>query len=147
MSVQLGAREVLTWAVEREGGMLAMVSEANAAAAEVLVPLETLQVLADQPYTVLMSFVEGESFDILVGSGSGEGLEVWRRLRRPWDPDNWKSQRGCSERSLLKWTCQAGRAAGCSGTAGRPDEAPHTEKRRSEWPAPHTCRIRGTKAG
>ena len=42
--------------------------------------------LAYQLYTVLMTLVEGESFDILVGSGSGEGLEAWRRLHRRWDP-------------------------------------------------------------
>ena len=66
VSMHQGAREVLTWAVEREAGMLATVSEANSAA-EVLMPLETVQVLADQLYTVLMSLVEGESFDILFG--------------------------------------------------------------------------------
>ena len=71
MSVHLGAR-----AVERES---ATVTEANAAT-EVLMPLDTLRVLADQLYTVLMTLVEGESFDILVGSGPGEGPEAWRRL-------------------------------------------------------------------
>ena len=30
--------------------------------------------MLDQLYTVLMILVEGESFDILVGSGSGDGL-------------------------------------------------------------------------
>ena len=50
-------------------------TEANAAT-EVLMPLDTLRMLADQLYTVLMTLVEGESFDILVGSGSGEGLEA-----------------------------------------------------------------------
>ena len=49
-------------------------------------PLDTLRMLADQLYTVLMTLVEGESFDILVGSGSGEGLEAWRRLHKRWDP-------------------------------------------------------------
>ena len=69
-------------AVERDS---ATVSEANAAT-EVVMPLNTLRVLADQLYTVLMTVVEGESFDILVGSGSGEGLEAWRRLHKRWDP-------------------------------------------------------------
>ena len=72
----------MTWAVETES---AMVAEANAAT-EVTMPLETLHVLADQLFTVLMTFVEGESFDTLVGSGSGEGLEAWRRLHKRWDP-------------------------------------------------------------
>ena len=69
VSVHPGARHVQTWAVERES---ATVTEANAAT-EVLMPLDTLRML-DQLYTVLMILVEGESFDILVGSGSGDGL-------------------------------------------------------------------------
>ena len=82
MSVHPGARDVLTWAVERES---ATVTEANAAT-EVVMPLNTLRMLADQLYRVLMTLVEGESFDILVGSGSGEGLEAWRRPHKRWDP-------------------------------------------------------------
>ena len=56
------------------------------AATEVLMPLDILRLLADQLYTVLMKFVEGESFDILVASGLGEGLDAWRRLQKRWDP-------------------------------------------------------------
>ena len=82
VSVHPGARDVLTWALEKE---LATVAEANAAT-EVVMPPDTLRMLADQLYTVLMTLVEGESFDILVGSGSGEGLEAWRRLHKRWDP-------------------------------------------------------------
>ena len=48
-------------------------------------PLDTLPTLADQLYTVLMTLVEGDSFDILVGSGLGEGLQAWRRLHKRWD--------------------------------------------------------------
>ena len=55
--------------------------------------LDTLRMLADQLYTVLMTFVERESFDILVSSGSGGGLEAWRRLHKRWDPDDGKSKR------------------------------------------------------
>ena len=82
MSVHPGARDVLTWAVE---GDSATVTEANAAT-EVAVPLDTLRMLADQLYTVLITLVEGESFDILVGSGSEEGLEAWRLLHKRRDP-------------------------------------------------------------
>ena len=73
VSVDAGARDVLTWAVEREA---ATVTEAHAAT-EVVVPLDTLRMLEDQLYTVLMTLVEGESFDILVG------LWIRRRGRRP----------------------------------------------------------------
>ena len=81
VSVHPGARNVLTWSVEREW---ATVTEANAAT-EVVVPLDTLRMLADPLYTVLMTLEEGVSFDILVGSASGEGLEAWRRLHKRWD--------------------------------------------------------------
>ena len=64
----------------------ATVTEETNAATEVLMPLDTLRLLPDQLYTVLMTLVEGESFDIRVGSGSGEGLEAWRRLHKRWDP-------------------------------------------------------------
>ena len=81
-SVHPGARDVLTWAVERES---ATVTEANAAT-EVLLPLDTLRMLADQLHTVLMTLVEEKSFDILVGSVLGEGLEAWRRLHERGTP-------------------------------------------------------------
>ena len=101
VSVHPGARDVLTWAVERES---ATVAEANAAT-EVVMPLDTLRMLADQLYTVLMTLVEGESFDILVGSGSGEGLEAWRRLHKRWDPLTTGRARG-----LLREILSPGRA-------------------------------------
>ena len=52
-----------------------------------------------------MTLVEGESFDILVGSGSGEGLEAWRRLHKRWDPLTTGRARG-----LLREILSPGRA-------------------------------------
>ena len=101
VSVHPGARDVLTWAVEKES---ATVTEANAAT-EVVMPPGTLRILADQLYTVLMTLVEGESFDILVGSGSGESLEAWRRLHKRWDPLTTGRARG-----LLREILSPGRA-------------------------------------
>ena len=74
MSAHPGAKDVLTWAVATE-----------ATATEILLPLDTLRMLADQLYTVLMTLVKGESFDILVGSGPGEWLEAWRSLHKHWE--------------------------------------------------------------
>ena len=68
-------------------------------------PLDTRRMLADQLYTVLMTLLEGESFDILVGSGSGGGLEAWRRLHKRWDPLTTGRARG-----LLRETLSPGRA-------------------------------------
>ena len=101
MSLRPRARDVLTWAVERES---ATVAEANAAT-EVAMPLDTLRMLADQLYTVLMTLVDGESFDIFVGSGSGEGLEAWRRLHKRWDQLTTGRARG-----LLREILSPGRA-------------------------------------
>ena len=42
-------------------------------ATEVVMPLDTLRMLADQLYTVLMTLVEGASFDILVGLDQEKG--------------------------------------------------------------------------
>ena len=136
MSVHAGARVVLTWVVERKS---ATVTEANAAT-EVVMLLETLRMLADQQYTVLMTLVEGESFDILVGSGSGEGLEAWRRLHKTLGPlDDWKSKR-IAQRNPFSWMCQAGRATRSSGTTGGLDEASHAKKRRTERSARYVSR-------
>ena len=109
---QSGSSSVGRSTVEMES---ATVAEANAAT-EVVVPPDTLRMLADQVYTVLMTLVEGESFVILVGSGSGEGLEAWRRQHKTLGPlDDWKSER-IAQRNHFTWTCQAGRAARSSGT-------------------------------
>ena len=129
VGVHPGARDVLTWTVDRES---ATVTEANAAT-EVLMPLDTLRVLADQLCTVLMTLVEGESFDILVGSGQGEGPEAWRRLHKRWDPLTTGRARGLLREIPLSWKCQVGRAARSSGTVGGLDEALHAKKRCSEW--------------
>ena len=100
LSEHHGARDVLTWAVERES---ATVTVAHAST-EVVMPLDTLRMQANQLYTVLMTLVEGESLDILVGFGSGEGLEAWRRPGRARGPS----------RDPFSWTCQACGVAGSS---------------------------------
>ena len=82
VSVHPGARDVLTLAVERES---ATVTEANAAT-EVVMPLDTLLMLGRSTVHSSDDSCGRRSFDILVGSGSGEGLEAWRRLHKRWDP-------------------------------------------------------------
>ena len=69
MSVHPGARDVLTWAVEKESATVAVAN----AATEVVMPPDTLRMLADQLYTVLMTLVEGE----IVRHPCG--LWIWRR--------------------------------------------------------------------
>ena len=134
VSVHLGARDVQTWAVERES---ATVTEANAAI-EVLMPLDTLRML-DQLYTVLMTLAEGESFDILVGSGSGDGLEA-TSAQTIWTPDDREESRG-----LLREIFSAGRAklGALQGAVERLDDLIRRYTQRGDarsGPASHACR-------
>ena len=45
-----------------------------------------LDAKAAQVYQVLMALTEDDSQDIVIGAGSGRGLEAWRKLSRRWDP-------------------------------------------------------------
>ena len=47
---------------------------------------EDLEDMNDQIYHCLMALTDGESFDLVVGSGEGQGFEAWRKLNRRWDP-------------------------------------------------------------
>ena len=130
-SVHPGAKDVLTWAVERES---ATVTEANAAT-EGLMLLDTLRMLADRLYTVLMTRVEGESFDILVVSGPGEGPEAWRRLPKRQDPLTTGRARGLLREILSPVRAKLG---GLPGAVERLEELMrrHTQRskqRTSEW--------------
>ena len=103
-------------------------TEANAAT-EVVIPLDTGRMLGDQLYTVLLTLGEGESFDILVGSGSGEGLEAWRRLPKCWDPLTTGRARGLLREIHSPWTCQVGRVTRSSRTVGGLGVALHAQRR------------------
>ena len=103
-------------------------------------PLDTLRLLADQLYTVLMTLVEGESFDILVGSGPGEGLEAWRRLHKRWDPLTTGRARGLLREIFSPGRANVGELQGAVERLEDFDEALHAKKRCSEWPASHASR-------
>ena len=85
-------------------------TEANAAT-EVVMPLDTLRMLADQLHTVQTTLAEGESFGIF--GGSSGSLAASTQTLGPLD--DWKSER-IAQRNPFAWTCQAGRAARSSGT-------------------------------
>ena len=79
----------------------ASVTEANAAA-EVLMPVDTLRMLADHLYTVLMTFVEGESFDILVCFWTGKRARSLAASAQTMGPTRRREEEeDCSERSFL----------------------------------------------
>ena len=75
MSVHLGARDDLTWAVERESATVAEVNEAT----EVVMPLDTLRMLEDLLYTVLVTLRIRRSSESLAASTQTLGhLDDWK---------------------------------------------------------------------
>ena len=74
-----------------------------------------------------------------VQTGSGEGLEAWRRLHKRWDPLTTGRARG-----LLREILSPGRAklVELQGEVERLEDLMrrYTQTRRSEWSAPYACR-------
>ena len=88
-----------------------------------------------------MTLVEGESFDILVASGSGEGLEAWRRLHERWDYLTTEEQEDCSKKSFSLDVAKLVELQGSSGTMrlytqrrdARNGTAPYVGRKTSGW--------------
>lgn len=55
---------------------------------------EILDEVNAQVYSALMALTTGEPFDIVLGAGTGNGLESWRRLQRRYDPSTVGRSRG-----------------------------------------------------
>lgn len=53
-----------------------------------------LDEIDNQVYAVMMALTTDEPFDIVVGAGTGKGLEAWRRLHRRYDPTTVGRSRG-----------------------------------------------------
>ena len=91
-------REVLEWAVEES------VPVTTEAADQALEPIAQLGLKSNQLFVALVSLTDGDSNDIVHGSGKGNGLEAWRRLHRRWDPSS-----GTRKRALLAAILDPGR--------------------------------------
>ena len=48
--------------------------------------VDLLTEMNEQMHVILSSLTDGETFDIVMGSGRGRGYEAWRRIHRRWDP-------------------------------------------------------------
>ena len=48
--------------------------------------VDNLEHKISQVYQALMSLTEEEGQDLVIGAGSGNGLEAWRKVNRRWDP-------------------------------------------------------------
>ena len=81
-SVLKGLAPVLASAVDEEDAIVwKKFQESN-----VDVTNEDLDDMNEQVYHCLVALTDGESFDLVIGSGEGNGLEAWRKLNRRWDP-------------------------------------------------------------
>ena len=45
-----------------------------------------LEKMSSQVYYLLIDLTDGESLDLVMSAGEGQGLEAWRKLNRRWDP-------------------------------------------------------------
>ena len=54
----------------------------------------TIDEVNAQMFSVLMALTSDEPFDIVLNSGTGNGLEAWRRLQRRHDPSTVGRSRG-----------------------------------------------------
>ena len=45
-----------------------------------------LEKMSSQVYYLLIDLTDGESLELVVSAGEGQGLEAWRKLNRRWDP-------------------------------------------------------------
>ena len=52
------------------------------------VPVEQIQSLNRDLFSVLASLIEGEALDIITNSAEGEGFEAWRKLVKNFDPQS-----------------------------------------------------------
>ena len=50
------------------------------------VAVSELEKMNEQVYYLLIDLTEGESLDMVMSAGEGQGLEAWRKLNRHWDP-------------------------------------------------------------
>ena len=80
-------RKVLEWSIEHEGEIRPdEVEDTWGEHADENDKIEDLTRKMEQVYTALASLTEGESNDLVVGAGGGNGLEAWRKLGHRWDP-------------------------------------------------------------
>jgi hypothetical protein len=80
-------RKALEWAIEHEGEIRQdEVDDTWGDSADDADKIDDLTRKIEQVYTALASLTEGESNDLVVGAGGGNGLEAWRKLGHRWDP-------------------------------------------------------------
>lgn len=98
-------RKVFEWAVEQTNDL--SVDGADAVWGELAEEEDSIpdfQNAVGQIHTALTQLTDGESFDIVVNAGAGNGLEAWRKLHRRFDPAT-----GGRKRNLLRGIMNPGR--------------------------------------
>ena len=80
-------REVLEWALGHEQAITKSDwDNVYGAGGDEIDRVENLEHKISQVYQALMSLTEEETQDLVIGAGSGNGLEAWRKINRRWDP-------------------------------------------------------------
>ena len=99
LSVFPELEEPLTWAEEHEASIGKSDVEAEFGSA-IVSPVEQIHEKAAQVYAVLQNLLEGEAFTIVRNCPQGNGLEVWRKINKRYDPAT-GSRKGSLLRHIL----------------------------------------------
>ena len=107
-------RQVLEWALGCDQEVTAdMRSAAYGEDADDDDKIPELDRKVQQVFQVLMALTEDESQDIVIGAGSGNGLEAWRKLGRRWDPVVAGRKRALLKQIISPERCRLDQLVGC----------------------------------
>ena len=107
-------RPVMDWALGCDTEVTqAMRTRAYGAEADDVDRIMDLEKKVHQVYQTLMALTEDESQDIVIGAGSGNGLEAWRKLGRRWDPVVAGRKRALLKQIISPERCKLDQLIGC----------------------------------
>ena len=79
-------RQVLHWCTDQETEITDLEWEVEFGLTSTG-PVSEIELKVNQMYTALVGLTEDDSNDLVIGVGSGNGLEAYRKLCRRWDPN------------------------------------------------------------
>ena len=107
-------RQVLEWALGCDQEVTAEMRDlAFGEGADDADRIPDLDRKVQQVYQALMALTEDESQDIVIGAGSGNGLEAWRKLGRRWDPVVAGRKRALLKQIISPERCKLEQLVGC----------------------------------
>jgi len=107
-------RQVLEWALGCDQEVTAEMRDlAFGEGADDADRIPDLDRKVQQVYQALMALTEDESQDVVIGAGSGNGLEAWRKLGRRWDPVVAGRKRALLKQIISPERCKLEQLVGC----------------------------------